>query len=139
MVGLRKNTKKQENIKDVRLRFCNLKAREKKAITEFIAINISKDAGTADKKFDPNSPKEKRRDIRVVLSRFEVSVHADAGPTLEAQDFKGQLTDLSTGGCCIRVAQDVKLTKNSKAKISLEFILPGFSPDVEILGLRYDD
>ena len=139
MVGLIKAIKKQPQVKEVRLKFCKLSSREQKAIEDFISKNISADKGTADQQFNPGSPEEKRQGVRVVLSDYEVRVHVDASPTLEAQDFKGELADLSVGGCCIRVAQDVKLTKNSKANISLEFILPKFKTEVEILGLQYDD
>ena len=139
MVGLRKTIKKLPKVKDVRLKFCKLDNRQKEAVARFIENNLSKKDGAADHKFDPDSPEEKRSGVRVLLSSFVVNVHTHASSTLESQEFEGQLTDLSEGGCCIRVAQDVKLTKNSKAIISLEFILDGLKAEVEILGLQYDD
>ncbi|NRA46332.1 MAG: PilZ domain-containing protein [Oligoflexales bacterium] len=126
-------------MKEVRLRFCKLLAREQEAIDAFIAKNISADKTAVDQQFNPQSPNEKRAGVRVFLNNFQVKVNIAASPTIKAQSFDSELADLSGGGCCIRVAQDVKLTKNSKASISLDFILPGLTTEVEILGLQYDD
>lgn len=139
IVAIRDNSKNSSLTKLVRLRFCQLQVEQELAIRDFIVKYTDAQKAIADKHFEPGSPDEKRKNIRVFFNNQSIEVQVQIPADNDSQKFEGELTDLSLGGCCIRVAESVKLTKQSTAKIFIDAIIPGLSAQAEILGLQYDD
>jgi hypothetical protein len=117
----------------IRIRFTSLTSVEEQRIRKFIndAV-VKKDAQVNDSMLGGALM---RNDVRIDIDRV-IQLESEATKTLPAQSFKARTSDLSTGGMCVRVAQDQKLIKNSKIKIFLYFIDRDFVVSGEILGLK---
>jgi hypothetical protein len=117
----------------IRIRFTSLASTEEQRIRKFIndAV-VKKDAQVNDSMLGGALM---RNDVRIDIDRV-IQLESEATKTLPAQSFKARTSDLSTGGMCVRVAQDQKLIKNSKIKIFLYFIDRDFVVSGEILGLK---
>lgn len=117
----------------IRIRFTSLTSAEEQRIRKFIndAV-VKKDAQVNDSMLGGALM---RNDVRIDIDRV-IQLESEATKTLPAQSFKARTSDLSTGGLCVRVAQDQKLIKNSKLKIFLYFIDRDFVVSGEILGLK---
>ncbi|MEI8026298.1 MAG: PilZ domain-containing protein [Pseudomonadota bacterium] len=119
--------------KKIRVKFCNLSSADEQRIRRFINSSVLKKDAQVNESMIKGAIQ--RSDVRIDLDRL-VRVDAAASKSLEARSFKARISDISSGGLCLRVDEHLKFAKNGKLKMYLYFIEEGFVVEGEILGLK---
>ena len=127
---------KKTRIKEIRVQFTSLTKEQETAIKEYMAPY--KDELFSDD-IDQKIPADKRDSLRISPENLSVKLTVVDTSGVENHVSDVKVIDLSNGGICLSVPEDLIIKRNSQLNIHVELnnvkcLLTG-----SILGLQYED
>ena len=76
-----------------------------------------------------------RQDVRIRIQHEVVPVQTQRTRSVGPRRFEAGGVDLSSGGICLAIDDDIKLSKGVQATVVLDFVEEGFTLSGSLLGL----
>ena len=124
----------QVGFKMVAVQFDPLKDADETALQAFITRELTKKSIEYDK--PDTDEKKKRGTFRVKFNEMKIKAITEATQKVPQQQIEVLLQDLSIGGCCIGIPQNVPVPKGGTIYLTFHFCQPAVSASGKILGLK---